>query len=102
MLHYREDVITTAALDAKNNSHKSKKLRNPSNSIYLKPTKHEYFIGHNEFKTQRRCISAAWNVRGHYQRCGQNRVMRYIKPNVHHRKNLKGNAETAEAKNYKI
>lgn len=106
MQHFHSEVeyIEIDVKDMKKSS-KNKTNGGYSQKITLKSKKKKYVIKDSDtFEMRKRKEAtyqvASWLTRGHYRKCGKNKVIKYIPPTIHKRKNL--NNGNTNKKNYEI
>lgn len=92
MLYYRPDIEYIDPSQAHTHVSPQKSLNRKSGNrvILLKSKKKRYTILPGERPRKIDYHTPAWYVRGHYRRVGPNKVMRYIRPTIAHRKAQKG------------
>ena len=86
-------------------SSKNKTNGGYSQKIILKSKKKKYIIKDTDNfvlkkKKEFSYHVSSWLTRGHYRRCGKNKVIKYIPPTIHKRKNL--NSDKTNKKTYEI
>ena len=106
MQHFHSEVeyIEVGVKDNKKSS-KNKTNGGYSQKITLKSKKKKYIIKDSDTFSMRKRSEAtyhisSWLTRGHYRKCGKNKVIKYIPPTIHKRKNL-NNGSTSK-KTYEI
>ena len=106
MQHFNSE-IEYAEVEVKDNKKSSKNKTNGgySQKIILKSKKKKYIIKDSDtFSIRKRSEAtyyvSSWLTRGHYRRCGKNKVIKYIPPTIHKRKNL--NSDKTNKKTYEI
>lgn len=106
MQHFNSE-IEYVEIDVKDNKKSSKNKSNGgySQKITLKSKKKKYIIKDSDTFSMRKRSEAtyhisSWLTRGHYRKCGKNKVIKYIPPTIHKRKNL--NSDKTSKKTYEI
>ena len=106
MQHFNSE-IEYAEVEVKDNKKSSKNKTNGgySQKIILKSKKKKYVIKDTDNfvlkkKKEFSYHVSSWLTRGHYRRCGKNKVIKYIPPTIHKRKNL--NSDRTNKKTYEI
>lgn len=106
MQHFNSE-IEYVEIDVKDNKKSSKNKSNGgySQKIVLKSKKKKYVIKDTDtFEIRKRKEAtyqvASWLTRGHYRKCGKNKIIKFIPPTIHKRKNL--NSDKIIKKTYEI